>query len=172
MGDIFPGLTPHKSGGGAYATADDLLLLSDLCELDIVVDRWKRGGTPLRIRIKALDFDQQEKIERLALVKVDGKLVRSEAAFAAYTLFESLVVPKLTLEQAQAMRKHNPQIITNIVTFIWNTLSIIDQDIIDAIVESEIPNTVEPPINEATDAGGADDPPIAAFAAAEVLHAA
>lgn len=156
MSDPFPGLDIPITGG-AYATADDLLLMSDLAEMDIKVRRWKRGGQPLRLRVRALDFDQQEVIERGALVKIDGQYVRSEAKFAALTLQHGVIVPKLTAEQANALRKHNPAIISTVVRFIWETLSILDQDVIDALANEQIPGAAEPAADAPPDADG-DDP--------------
>lgn len=137
---------------GAYATADDLLLLSDLSEVDLVVKRWTRNGQPLRIRVKALDFDQQEACERGALVMRDGQAVRSAARFAALTLFESVIVPKLSLEQAHAMRKHNPAVVSEVVSFIWNALSTWNQAMVEAIVNEQIPGATDDP--PAGDGGG------------------
>lgn len=153
MSDPFPGLS-FPQPGGAYASADDLLLVSDLCEIDLVVKRWKRSGEALRIRVRALDFDQQEKIDRGALVKIDGQYVRSESRFAAATLREAVIVPTLTDAQARQMTKHNPQIISQVVRFIWDVLSSLDQDAIDAIVESEIPGPAEPAADASPDADG------------------
>lgn len=158
MSDPFTGLDFPKPGSGAYASADDLLLVADLCEIDLVVKRWKRNGAPLRIRVRALDFEQQERIDRAALVKVEERYVRSEARFAAATLREALIVPTLTDAQARQMVKHNPAIIAQVVRFVWDVLSGLDQDAIDAIVESEIPDASSAGDHAAADADSGDEP--------------
>lgn len=139
MSDPFRGLG-FPAPGGAYASVDDLLQISDLVEVDLTITRWKRNGAPLRIRVRALDFDQQEQIDRASLVKIDERVVKSEARFAAATLKAAVIAPTLNDAQANAMRKHNPAIISGIVRFIWDVLSALDQEDIDAIVDAAIPD--------------------------------
>lgn len=154
--DPFPGLA-FPSPGGAYASVDDLLLVSDLCEVDLTVTRWKRNGASLRIRVRALDFDQQEQIDRGSLIKVDNQIVKSEARFAALTLQAAVIVPTLNAAQANAMRKHNPSIISAIVRFIWDVLSALDQETIDAIVDTSLPGTSGAAHDAPPDADGGDE---------------
>lgn len=149
--------------GGVYASADDLLLVSDLCEIDLRINRWKKNGASLRIRVRALDFSQQERIDRAALVKIEVspgqyQMVRSESRFAVGTLKEAVIVPTLTDAQAREMAKHNPGIITAIVRFVWDMLSNLDQESINAIVESEIPDINPAPDDTSADADRADEP--------------
>lgn len=158
MNDPFPGLG-FPAPGGAYASVDDLLLVSDLCEVDLVVTRWKRNGASLRIRVRALDFDQQEQIDRASMIKFDGRIVKSEARFAAATLKEAVIVPQLTDAQAKQMTKHNPSIISVVVRFVWDVLSALDQDAIDAIVEYAIPDPSGAAHDAAADANGGNEPP-------------
>jgi len=156
MSDPFPGLA-FPAPGGPYASVDDLLQIPDLCEVDLTITRWKRNGASLRIRVRALDFDQQERIDRNSLVKIDDRIVKSEARFAALTLKEAVIVPTLTDAQAQAMRKHNPSIISVIVRFVWDVLSALDQETIDAIVEQAIPDPDGAPHDAPPDADGSDE---------------
>jgi hypothetical protein len=158
MSDPFPGLS-FPSPGGPYASVDDLMLVSDLCEVDLVVTRWKRNGASLRIRVRALDFDQQEKIDRNSLIKIDERIVKSEARFAALTLKEAVIVPQLSDAQARQMTKHNPSIITAIVRFVWDVLSALDQEMIDAIVDTAIPDPIQPAADAPSDADGGDESP-------------
>jgi len=150
MSDPFPGMV-FPPPGGSYASVDDLLLVSDLCEMDLVITRWKRNGASLRIRVRTLDFDQQERIERGALIKIDEKVVRSESRFACLTLKEAIIVPQLNEAQARQMAQHNPSIIAVIVRFVWDVLSGLDQETIDAIVESDIPDPAGAAHDAATD---------------------
>jgi hypothetical protein len=157
VSDPFPGLA-FPSPGGPYASVDDLLLVSDLCEVDLTVTRWKRGGQSLRIRVRALDFDQQERIDRSSLVKLpDGQIVKSEARFAAATLKEAVIAPTLTDAQARQMTKHNPSIIGAIVRFVWDVLSALDQEIIDALVDTAIPDPGQSAADAPPDADGTDE---------------
>lgn len=160
MTDLFAGLS-FPAPGGPYATADDLLLVSDLTEVDLVVKRWARNGQSLRIRVRALDFDQQEAIDRGSLVKLsDGQIVKSEARFAALTLREAVLVPKLSDSQAQALRKHNPAIISQVVRFVWDVLSALDQELIDGLVDAAIPDPHGAADDAPPDADGAGEPPV------------
>lgn len=156
MSDPFPGLA-FPAPGGPYASVDDLLEVADLCEVDLTITRWKKSGASLRIRVRALDFDQQERIDRNCLVKIDDRVVRSEARFASLTLKEALIVPTLNDAQANAMRKHNPSIISAIVRFVWDVLSALDQETIDAIVDTTIADPEQPAHDAPPDADSAGE---------------
>jgi hypothetical protein len=115
-----------------YASAEDLMTVADLPERNVIIRRWHKNGKPLTLRIKALDLDQQDRVNQAALEKnrKTGEWQHSVAAFNAATLLELVIVPKLTPEQAQAMRKHNPVIIQSLVDFGWG-LSALDDDTIE-----------------------------------------
>jgi cytochrome b len=157
VSDPFPGLG-FPPPGGPYASVDDLLQVADLCEVDLTVTRWKKGGESLHIRVRALDFDQQEAIDRGSVVKLkDGSVVKSDARFAALTLKEAVIVPTLNDAQAQAMRKHNPSIVGAIVRFVWDVLSALDQEVIDGLVEQAFPDPDGAADDAAADADGGDE---------------
>jgi hypothetical protein len=120
-----------------YASADDLLTVSDLPERNVTIRRWHKNGKPLTIRVKALDLDQQDRVNHAALEKnrKTGEWQQSVASFNAATLEHAVIVPKLTAEQAQAMRKHNPVIIEKLVQFIWG-LSALDDETIENYARS------------------------------------
>ena len=128
------------SGDAAYASADDLMRLDDLHEIDVIVKRWQASGKRLKLRIRALDIDQQEQIDIESTIKHDktGEWVRSEALYMAASLREMCIVPKLSDGQAQMMRKHNPTIIRELVRFGW-TLSALDDDLIERLVNIDDP---------------------------------
>jgi hypothetical protein len=115
-----------------YASAEDLMTVDDLPERNVTIRRWHKNGKSLNLRIRALDLDQQDKVNHAALEKnrKTGEWQQSIAAFNAATLLELVIVPKLTPEQAQAMRKHNPVIIQSLVDFGWG-LSALDDDTIE-----------------------------------------
>jgi hypothetical protein len=142
------GLLDEVSPGGAaadYASAGDLIALDDLAELDVVVKRWHVSGRPLKLRVRALDLDQQEQIDIEATVKhpVTGEWVRSEAAYSAATLREGVIVPKLDNAKAQQLRKRNPTIIKELVSLIW-TLSALDDDLLEQLVNIDDPTPPTP----------------------------
>lgn len=120
--DTLDEVQPLPSGYAVvYASAEDLLTVGDLPERNITIRRWQKGGAPLVIRIRALDLDQQDRINQESLIRnpKTGAWEQSTAAFCAASLRELCVSPKLTNEQAQAMRKRNPDIIRKIVDFGW-----------------------------------------------------
>lgn len=114
-----------------FATADDLLTVADLPERNVTIRRWHKNGKPLTIRVRALDLDQQDRITQAAMIKNNktGAWEQSVAAFNAATLHEALTTPKLTAEQARAMRQHNPIIIQKLVDFIWSLAALDDATI-------------------------------------------
>lgn len=149
--DIQPLLTEQAV---TYATADDLLTVSDLPERNVTIRRWHKNGKALTIRVRALDLDQQDRINQAALAKngKTGEWQQSVAAFNAATLLEAMTVPKLDSAQAQAMRKRNPVIIEKLVQFIWS-LSALDDDTIEEYARA-LANPQADTIPAAPDAAG------------------
>jgi len=131
--DEFNPSSQLNGAGGDYATADDLLTLSDMFEQDVTITRWHKNGKPLKIRVRALDLDQQERILNDALIQnaKTGLWETSDAAYCAATLREMCVVPKLNDDQAQRMRGHNPTIIKSLVRYGWK-LSTLDDSRLEA----------------------------------------
>jgi hypothetical protein len=134
MGEMFGEAGPAVGvdTSAPYATASDLTTADDLAEMDLTVKRWHKNGKPLKIRIKALDLDQQEAIDLDALKQhpKTKEWFRSDALYCAATLQHGVIVPKLTKEQAQAMRQRNPNILRGVVQWIW-ALSALDVDDIE-----------------------------------------
>jgi hypothetical protein len=135
-----------------YASAEDLLTVSDLPERAVTIRRWHKNGRALTIRVRALDLDQQDRVNQAALTKnaKTGEWQQSVAAFNAATLEHAIVVPRLDTAQAQAMRKHNPVIIEKLVNFIWS-LSALDDDTIEQYARA----LANPPPDTATPEGDA-----------------
>ncbi len=129
---MFDELTPlTQDTAVVYATADDLLTIADLPERNVTIRRWHKNGKPLIIRIRALDLDQQDRINHAATTRNSktGEWEQSVAALNAATLLEAVIVPKLTPDQAKAMRGHNPVIIQKLVDFIWGLAALDDATI-------------------------------------------
>jgi hypothetical protein len=124
----------------AYATPTDLMMVDDLAEMDVTITRWQASGKRLKLRVRALDLDQQEQIDIESTIEhpATKQWVRSGALYAAATLRESVIVPKLNNGQAQMLRKHNPIIINELVKFIW-TLSAIDDALLARLVNIDDP---------------------------------
>ena len=137
-----------------YASADDLLTVSDLPERNVAIRRWHQNGKPLTIRIRALDLDQQDRVNQAALTynTKTKEWQQSVPAFNAATLLEAIVVPRLTAEQAQAMRKRNPVVIAKLVDFIWS-LAALDDDTIEQYARA-LANPSPDPANAAPAAAG------------------
>lgn len=154
MSDLFTEFLPsHLFQGdpGEYATADDLLTLSDLFEQDVTIRRWHKNGRPLKLRIRALDLDQQDRILADAMVKNErtGLWESSEAIYCAASLRELCAIPHLNDAQAQQMRKHNPTIIKALVRYGW-LLSALD----DERLEAEAAKLAEQSATTESDAAG------------------
>lgn len=129
---MFDELTPlMQDTAVVFATADDLLTVADLPERNVTIRRWHKNGKALTIRIRALDLDQQDRVNHAAATKntKTGDWEQSIAAFNAATLLEAVIVPKLTPDQAKAMRGHNPIIIAKLVEFIWSLAALDDATI-------------------------------------------
>lgn len=137
-----------------YASAEDLLTVSDLPERNVTIRRWHKNGKPLTLRIRALDLDQQDKINQAALIKntKTGTWEQSTAAFNVAALLEMVIVPKLTPEQAQAMRKHNPVIVQSLVDLGF-ALSALDDETIERHARI-LANPTPDPTAAASDAAG------------------
>ncbi len=153
---MFEDVQPLPSDAAVvYASADDLLTVSDLPERNVTIRRWHRNGKPFTIRIRALDLDQQDRVNQAALT-YNTKIKewqQSIPAFNAATLLEAVIVPKLTSDQAQAMRKHNPIIIQKLVDFIWS-IAALDDDTIEQYAHAlanPSPAPADPPSDAASE---------------------
>jgi len=164
LGEPFTSITRElgfPAAGVMYATAEQLLQVSDLTFVDLTVKRWTAGGAPLNLRVRALSLAEQEQVDRASLIKIDGQTVKSEARFASATLKRCCVMPQLNDAQATALRDHNPAIIGAIVQLVWNVLSILDQNAIDSMVDIShpLPSADESADDQVADDNSGDDAP-------------
>ena len=126
------GLVPTTlQAGEGYASVDDILACSDLAEATIRVPHWKRNGAQLVLRVRALSLEQKDAVLRESRGK-DGQL--DEVAQICATLREGCMVPRFTAAQAEQLRTKNPTALDQVAKFIW-TLSALDQELIDALVQ-------------------------------------
>jgi hypothetical protein len=126
-----------------YATFQDVLALSDRPEADITIPGWTRpDGTPLKWRVRALSLESEDAIHRAerkavaARAKTDGTDLDGDTDYptlACETLRRFLVVPQLTVQEAQAFRQRNPSIVRQLVDLAWG-LTELDQEAINAMV--------------------------------------
>lgn len=134
-------LTPTKlKDGEEYASVDDILACSDLAEAIIRVPHWKRNGAQLVLRVRALSLEQKDLVLRESRTK-DGQL--DEVVQTCATLREGCMVPRFTAAQAEQLRTKNPTALNQVATFIW-TLSALDQDLIDGLVQ-QLTGAAPPP---------------------------
>jgi hypothetical protein len=151
---MFEELTPIMADTPvSYASAEDLLTVSDLPERAVTIRRWHKNGRALTIRVRALDLDQWDKVNQAALIqnKKTGAWEQSIAAFNAAVLLEAVIVPKLAPEQAKAMRQHNPVIIGKLVEFI-QSLSALDDETIENYARILANPTPDPATTESDEA--------------------
>lgn len=138
---MFEEVRPTLLNADAYASVDDLLTMDDLLEEDVTIKRWHRNGRALKLRVKALNIEQQDAIHQAALVK-NKKTNEWESAtlvFWAETLTRSVRSPALDLAQAQALAKKNPVIVKALVDFIW-ALAALDADLLEKAALALAPN--------------------------------
>lgn len=126
-------LVPTKlQAGEEYASVDDILACSDLPEATVRVPHWKRNGAQLVLRVRALSLEQKDAVLRESRTG-DGQI--DEVAQICATLREGCMVPRFTAAQAEQLRSKNPTALEQVAKFIW-TLSALDQELIDALVQS------------------------------------
>jgi hypothetical protein len=108
-------------GEGEYPTAEALTTVNDLLEQNVWVRRWRANGGSLKLRIRALDLEQQDRINFGKFVQhpKTKAWLESHAAYCTLTLFEGIIAPKLTPEQAHSMRRRNPIIMGQLADYIW-----------------------------------------------------
>jgi len=134
----------------AYTSVESLLGQDDLPEVDITIPRW--GA---KLRLKALDLEQQLAIQYAALRKNNktGQWERNQVEFCAQTWHIACRVPTLDLAQARLLAKKNPIIITEVTDLIW-ALAAFTPDALEAAAHALAPTDPAAPASD--DAGGDD----------------
>lgn len=142
---------PTLLSSGPYATVDDLLEQSDLLEQDVTIRRWHKNGRPLRLRVKALNLEQQDAIHLAALIKhkKTGLWEADRLVFCAHSLVAGVRMPALDLGQAQALVRKNPSVINSLVDFIW-ALAALDLDTIEQAAHAMAPAVEDPTAGDDT----------------------
>lgn len=125
---IYPdSLLPSSlADGEAYASVRDILENDDLQQATIHVPYWRVNGRAAAIRVRALTLEERERVNSL-----------TDAADQFCRIWQyGCMQPVFTQEQAQALRRKNPNAIDQVARFIL-TLSRLDQDWIARVVEEQ-----------------------------------
>lgn len=144
MAGLYDEVKPSRlvQDAGEYASADDLLLQSDLLEQDVTITRWHKNGKALRIRVRALDLVAQDEIECASLRKhpATGTWYQHPPTYASETIRRGVIVPALNDAQSRAMQAHNPVIIAELVQYIW-LMSALDEARLEAHLDEPPPDS-------------------------------
>jgi hypothetical protein len=134
------------AAGESYASVADIVNADDIAQATVEIPRWKKDGTSLKLLVRGLDLEQQERISDQARKKdrLTGDIVKDRVRFAAATLREACVQPRLTDAQAAGIAEKNATVVQAIVTFIWNTLTYQSPDEIVQIVHALASLPAEP----------------------------
>jgi hypothetical protein len=130
---MFDELTPISINATPYGTVEELLAVDDLVEQDVTIRRWSVGGRSLKLRLKALNLEQQDAIHQAALVKnpKTGLWEEHRPTFCTESLMRLVRVPALDIGQARTLVKKNPTVINALVDFGW-ALSALDTAALEA----------------------------------------
>jgi hypothetical protein len=96
--------------GEYYDDIDDFLKDDPTLEVDV-----KAKGMRKRLRIRALNFSQMERISKASIV--EGKVDNTE--FVLQTLVEGIVRPKLNTAQARRLLDAHGETVKEIADSIW-----------------------------------------------------
>jgi hypothetical protein len=104
-----------------YGSVAQIAQEEDRVETDIHLVGWTK-----KLRIRALSFDQMERINRNAKIHVtDEKTNRvageiDHAEFVYHTLVEGVVIPRMNYAQAKMLADNNGEIIRELADQIWD----------------------------------------------------
>ena len=126
----------QRAAGEPLATLDDILTCSDLPEVTVRVDFWRKHGRAMAVRVRGLDLSEQEQARACAnrAVPAEDRALGSTQhwpTFVVMTLALAIVSPRLTVEQAQKLASKNASACEQLADLAWN-LSALSQDYIDA----------------------------------------
>jgi hypothetical protein len=139
-----------------FNNAQEIAQEQDRIELDVHPLGWSK-----KLRIRALSFEQMEKINKMAAYIetnkkeniVAGELNHSEWVY--WTLKEGIVRPMMTISQARMLADNNGEFVRELADEIWN-LGRISQRMWDAYIteqkmRSELEKTGNPDADETID---------------------
>jgi hypothetical protein len=129
------------AAGEELASLDDILTCSDIPEITVRVDFWRRAGQALPVRVRGLDLDQQEQVRRAAARAVATEdralgVTQHWPIFVVTTLAHSFVSPRITIDQAQKLVRKNGAACEQLAKLAWD-LSATSQERIDAILAEQ-----------------------------------
>lgn len=129
------------AAGEQLATLDDILACSDLPEVPVRVDFWRKRGRSLVIRVRGLDLDEQERVRSAANRAVPAEdralgTTQHWPTFVVMTLALAVASPRITVEQAKQLVHKNARAVEQLADLAW-TLSATSQERIDAILAEQ-----------------------------------
>jgi hypothetical protein len=144
--DLFTEVRTPVNGEAGYGTAAQVAAADDLLEFNFFVVRWG-----FSVRLRALDLDQEDKIELESLVKhpKTQEWYQPPALKTAITLREGIIVPKLDKAQAEALRKRNPRIAEGIARWIRLLSSLTKETIEKYVADATSMDGAPPPVDDA-----------------------
>ena len=143
-----------------YDSAKEVLIEEDRVEIDVRILGWNK-----KMRIRALSFEQMERINKMATItetnKKDGKVAGEidHAEWVYWTIKEGVVIPHFTIAQARELADNNGEFVRQLADEIWE-LGRISKRMWDAFIEekkrlAEIEKTGNPDA-EISDEGDSD----------------
>lgn len=93
-----------------YESADEILREDDLIETDIKVTGWDK-----KFRVRALTFEQMERINKNA--SVDGEMKHD--LFVYWTIVEGVIRPRFKIDQAIRLAASNGAFVQELSDEIW-----------------------------------------------------
>lgn len=120
-----------------FDSANEVAREDDRVELDIHIVGWGK-----KMRIRALSFDQMEKINKMATItetdKKQGKVAGTidHAEWVYWTIKEGVVIPHFTIAQARELADNNGEFVRQLADEIWE-LGRISKRMWDAYLEEQ-----------------------------------
>lgn len=120
-----------------YDSPEQLLEESDIVEMDVRIIGWNR-----KFRIRALNFGQMERINRLSIRKPDANNTDNQSSeldqleWTYLTIAEGVVRPRFTTVQARKLVEKNGEFVTELANQIW-TIGRISKATYDAYVDEQ-----------------------------------
>lgn len=94
-----------------YTSSREILIEDDRVEVDVLITGWEK-----KLRIRALTFQQMERIESKA-TKPDGTL--DHELWVYHTIHEGVIIPVFSLAQANELANNNGNFVRELADEIW-----------------------------------------------------
>lgn len=120
-----------------YDKPEELLQESDLAETDIRVVGWNK-----KFRVRALSFEQMERINNNAMYKKDDETLGvktgdlNHAEWVYWTIVEGITRPKFTYPQAKQLAEKSGTFVNELADEIW-AIGRVSKRVFDAFIEEQ-----------------------------------